>query len=382
MRRVLLLLLMLPIAAFTQQKFALKGSLRPTSVPTKAFLYYTINGQTKIDSVNISEGAFTFNGTLTEVAQAHLKIKRYPGEGALAKWTPSDLLDFYLEPGTTVVVSKTDSIGKAVINGSVINDDVAKCKALAGQINSRAGEIMTEYKSGTREQQKDSIYIADFNARLKALDDEVKKVHPNFMRNNTDAYYSLILYKNQVNVAADTAYAAREFARFSPRLKSSPLGLRIWAEINSARVLAVGQPAPAFTQNDINGKPVHLADFKGKYVLIDFWASWCGPCRQENPNVVKVYEKFKGKNFTVLGVSLDNAGQKAAWLQAIKDDGLSWTQVSDLKGAGNEAALLYNVKTIPGNFLVGPDGKILAKNLRGSELENKIAELLDDKNSR
>lgn len=382
MRRVLLSLLILPVAAFAQQKFTLKGNLKPTPVPAKAFLYYKMNGQTKIDSVNINGGTFTFTGALTEVAEAHLKIKRYPAAGTFVKRTPSDLLDFYLEPGTTVVSSKTDSLNKAIISGSAINNDVAKCKALADQIRERGNGIVAEYKSGTREQQKDSVYTAGFNARLKALDDEIKKIHPDFMRNNTDAYYSLILYKSLVKIEADPASAAREFARFSTRLKTSPLGLRIQAEIRSVRTLALGQPAPVFTQNDINGKPVHLADFKGKYVLIDFWASWCGPCRQENPNVVKVYEKYKGKNFTVLGVSLDNVGQKAAWLQAIKDDGLSWTQVSDLKGGGNKAALLYNVKAIPSSFLIGPDGKILAKSLRGSDLENKIAELLGDKNSR
>ncbi|MEZ5045841.1 MAG: TlpA disulfide reductase family protein [Chitinophagaceae bacterium] len=135
-----------------------------------------------------------------------------------------------------------------------------------------------------------------------------------------------------------------------------------------------GNPAPDFEGLTPDGKTVRLSDFKGKYVLVDFWASWCAPCRNENPNVVKAYEQFKGKNFTILGVSLDSHKEK--WIEAIAADHLSWTHISELKGWGSAIARNYQVNSIPANFLIDPNGQIVASNLRGEKLIEKLNTIL------
>jgi peroxiredoxin len=141
---------------------------------------------------------------------------------------------------------------------------------------------------------------------------------------------------------------------------------------------AIGKNAPDFEQADTSGNMVKLSGFRGKYLLLDFWASWCGPCRAENPNVVKAYQKYHDRGFTILGVSLDQPGKKEAWLKAIHQDGLTWTHVSDLQFWNNAVAKMYGIRSIPQNFLLDKDGKIIATNIRAEELNKKLSEIFPD----
>ena len=147
-------------------------------------------------------------------------------------------------------------------------------------------------------------------------------------------------------------------------------------KIEIAKKLGIGKVAPDFTQNDTLGNPVTLSSLRGKYVLVDFWASWCGPCRRENPNVVKAFQKFKDKGFHIIGVSLDQSNAKDKWIKAIHDDQLTWTQVSDLQFWKNAVAVEYGIQAIPQNYLLDPEGKIIAKNLSGDDLDKKLEEVM------
>ncbi|MDM1292682.1 redoxin domain-containing protein [Sphingobacterium sp. N143] len=166
--------------------------------------------------------------------------------------------------------------------------------------------------------------------------------------------------------------------QLAPQAKNNVPVKTIEYSIKTDKLTGVGRQALPFSQADTLGKTVSLADFQGKYVLIDFWASWCVPCRMENPNVVSAYQQYKNKNFTVLGISFDYPGQQQRWLDAIHSDNLSWTQLSDLKGWKNEVGVLYDIKSIPSNLLIDPKGVIIAKNLRGDALDNKLKELLGE----
>jgi peroxiredoxin len=178
-----------------------------------------------------------------------------------------------------------------------------------------------------------------------------------------------------VNQLSDDVFLLeRRYESLSPDVQQGVFGKYLKEQIDNGKVGAVGTEAMDFTQNDTAGKPLSLSSLKGKYVLVDFWASWCKPCRMENPNVLAAYERFKGKNFTVLGVSLDRS--RDAWIKAIQDDKLAWFQVSDLKFWNNSVAMQYRIQQIPQNFLIGPDGKIVGKNLRGADLDSKLCALL------
>lgn len=214
----------------------------------------------------------------------------------------------------------------------------------------------------------------------KELNDENNKLEverlKTFIKQHNNSFTSIFLLSNLVSKIS-AADALMLYDLLGQKYKETSYGKNIESSIAAMKITAIGKIAPDFEQADTAGKMVKLSSLRGQYVLIDFWASWCIPCREENPNVVKAYEKFHDKGFTVLGVSLDQPGKKDAWLNAIKQDGLSWTNVSDLKFWNNAVAKLYGIQAVPQNFLLDKDGKIIATNLNGEELNIKLTEIFE-----
>lgn len=372
---ILVLCCLLPVAVMAQRKFTIKGRFKTLDSTAKAYLYYTAAGQKISDSANISGGKFVFSGMLDEISQATISIQHQaaPADPAVAP----DLLGVFLEPGKTLRLRATaDSVKYARVRGSRVNRDNEKFKLLTKAVNEKNMALMKEYYGKSPEQRNDEAYMQTVISRDAEIREEMAVLSRQFYTARPDSYIALLVFGSVMNLDRDPGAAEAEFDKFSAAVKATAAGKGIAQKINEGKVNGIGQLAMDFTQNDVNDKPVKLSDFRGKYVLLDFWASWCGPCRAENPNVVKAYHTYKDKNFTVLGVSLDQPGKKADWLKAIEQDGLAWTQVSDLKGWENAASKMYGIRGIPANYLIDPSGKIIAKNVRGEELQRKLAEVL------
>jgi peroxiredoxin len=377
---------LLPALAFGQaaQPFTVKSKIGKLNAPAKAYLVYRLGANNVTDSAAIVNGEFTFTGVAMNPVSASLFID-YKGVG-FAKYVaqnfpdggPSktaDMLNFFIEKGT-INITSPDSAGKADVSGSPSNEDNKKLKGQLKVVVSKAQKIVAAAQAATPAQQQSAAFQNSMQAKYKAVQLEQKNVLKTFITENPNSYLSLLALTSVSGPSPDVAEVGPLYELLSDELKNSEQGRQLKTAIDALKLTAIGSMAPDFIQNDVNGVPVRLSSFKGKYVLLDFWASWCGPCRQENPNVVRTYNKYKNKNFTVLGVSLDRENGKSAWLAAIKSDGLTWTQVSDLKYWNNLAASVYGVRSIPQNFLIDPTGKIVAKDLRGDDLDNKLAELL------
>ncbi|SKD09910.1 Peroxiredoxin [Chitinophaga ginsengisegetis] len=364
-----------PLATVAQQSYTIKGSVSNIKEPVKVFLTYKVDGERLMDSTIMKGGRFTFKGSVHAPKEAHLVVKHNNLPPDPTTRPVEDILAFLIEDKTITIAAK-DSIKNAVITGSVTNDDNTKVNAMLKPIYDQYEKLNEEFKSKPLEQQKDTAYLNSLDRRANIIKDEIFAAKMKYVKANHNKYMALMAFNSTLPPEFDAIAAEKEFNQFDELLRQSDLGKELGTRIAKVKKTQEGAAAPDFTQLDASGKPVKLSDFRGKYVLLDFWASWCGPCRRENPNVVKAYNNFKDKGFTVLGVSLDKPDDREKWLAAIEKDGLQWTQVTDLKAWDNEAAKLYEVNAIPMNFLIDPNGKIIGKYLRGEALEDALKKVM------
>jgi thiol-disulfide isomerase/thioredoxin len=361
-KNILTILVLLPILAAAQKNYTLSATISGLQSPAMAYLSYGQGEKAFKDSVDIKDGRFTFKGTVEEPIQAFLTVKHN---------TPSipnrsDYFPFFIE-NSKITITAADSIKNAEIKGSVAEKDSREIEALIRPLTNTIIRLQKDYAGKPKDEayQKASDSVAYLVRQIKLTRLNYIEEHPkSFMA--LLHYYYYIVDKNYDPATMEPIYYA-----FTPKLKSSALGQRTLEKIESAKRRQTGVKITDFTQTDLNDQSFTLSSLRGKYVLVDFWASWCVPCRAENPNLVKAYNELKGKNFEVVGVSLDE--NKSAWAKAVEKDGLNWVHVSDLKGWNNAAAILYNISSVPQNLLINPEGVIIARNLRGEDLTKKLS---------
>src|SRR5690606_6145175 len=325
-------------------------------------LHYSFDDNAQIiDSAIVTNGRFSLKREFAGTAYTGILFReRFEAQHR----NPKDFW-FYMSPGKTVVdfSSKPKVIdggeqtrtymqylkdmeeSKAVFKSSAYLAEKAIADSLMAEAREKQIELLTKY--GTPQE-------GSINTKIQ------------FIKNNPNNQLSVLFLESLAGGKPDVAMIKPLLAGLSADLKATNKAKRL-ASLLKGMELVVGAKAVDFTQPDLNGKPVSLADFKGKYLLVDFWASWCVPCRQENPNLVAAYNKYKSRNLEILGVSLDN--KKESWEKAIIADKLTWIHVSDLKGWLNAAAEIYAIRSVPSNILIDPNGMIIAKDLRGEALD-------------
>ncbi|MEO8764589.1 MAG: TlpA disulfide reductase family protein [Ginsengibacter sp.] len=351
MKTIFIFLLALPFLGFSQTKkiaestddkgFVISGAVTGFADGTAVSF---LNEQTNLPEKqgSIEKGKFVIKGKMNE-----------PGFKGLIFGDQPPVVPLFLDNSNVKISGDKNAIDKFSITGSPSH------------------ALFTEYSGALKPYEK--IFVPDAEPDPNAVS-SVEKISSEFVKKHPGSYVAPLAIIRMFQANQDGAKAEELFKLLPASIQASGLSQYVNQLIQESKINPIGSVIKDFSQKDTSGKAVNVSSFRGKYVLVDFWASWCRPCRMENPNVVAAYNKFHGKNFTILSISLDQA--KPAWLDAIKMDGLNWSHVSDLKGWGNEVAALFQIRSIPQNLLIDPEGKIIAKNLRGAVLENKLKSLL------
>lgn len=363
--KIALLVASCPIIAQTNYNYSISGTLKNLKDNSYIYLHHKWNNKDFTDSSKVKAGKFSFTGKGNEPNMYWITKS--------ANIAEQPNLIFFVDGGKMAISGNADSIQAATVTGGQSQKDYTEYTQMMNGYTAKQQAIIGAYNEA--KSKNDQVTMQNKYNEYQALDKEVKTAVIEFIKKHPKSAVSgYAIYYNYQNANVTVEELQAVVGLLDKSILKTKYGKLGQEKLNQILGTTVGYPALDFSQASPEGKMISLSELKGKYVLLDFWASWCGPCRQENPNVVAAFNKYKDKGFTVFGVSLDQ--NKERWLGAIKSDNLTWTHVSDLKGWGNEVAKMYGISSIPQNLLLDKDGKIIAKNLRGPDLDAKLAEIV------
>lgn len=348
-------------ACDTQKKYELSGKIEGQA---EGKIYLNIEQDrklVKIDSADIVNGAFKIEGSVAVADMYYLQIADIKGT-----------IPVFLENAPISVEANIESLRDAKITGSVSQDLYNGFVASMVVFKSKQEPIVVAYKKAMSEKNEEAAEKA--YKEYEAVDAEKMETVKTFVKGNGNSVVAAVVSYRNLLSQLKVDEMEELYNTFGEDVKASGSALSIKSKIDILKKVAIGQPAPDFTLDTPEGTPMSLSSLKGKVVLIDFWASWCGPCRRENPHMVELYKELNPKGVEFFGVSLDENREK--WLKAIEDDGLVWKHVSDLKGWNSAASKLYGVNGIPCTYLIDQNGTIVAKKVFGDELKAEIEKLL------
>ena len=350
--------------------FLIQGNIDNAQNNTLVKLIRTENRQELIlDSTRINGNTFQLKGNVDGPDMYFLTIGGVQGS-----------IPIIVENETIDLTVYADSVFASTIIGGKENVYFDEYQSFVRTLSNRNNKLTADFQAA--QQQQDAAKISELRAAYESLMNENNAYELGFMSENPDATLSALILEGNLNGNKYTFNKIKDiYSNFSDSVKDTRAAKTISDFITKNQKLAIGAPAPEFSGPTPNGEKIALKDIKGKVTIIDFWAAWCGPCRRENPNVVKVYEKYHDKGLEIIGVSLDGnpkqKGAKDAWLDAIEKDNLTWYHVSNLQYFNDPIAKQFNISSIPATFIIDEEGLIVAKNLRGQALEDKIEELLN-----